>query len=195
MWGGDLNWVGTKSMQAMAQGGYDYDKEIGEGKRYTTKRDDEIWLKWPRALRTGGWGGGGAGARRRNSTSAWATRTLWRARRSTRCDCMLIHEGQVASALVKPTPMIASDYVMTIVRLGARQRGCTVGARPAETLSEFRRAANEYLKVGTMGAKDELEKSDEIVRGGAPRSSARGMRDARAEGCSDSTSEDGTQHV
>lgn len=42
--GGDMNWIGAKSMQATVQQGYGYDTEKGEGKRYTTNRDDDVWL-------------------------------------------------------------------------------------------------------------------------------------------------------
>lgn len=79
---GDMIWVGNASMQAaIPDSERMYDSQNGKGKKYTTKRDEDIWVNWPRALRTSG--------PRPNSGAVWTTRTCWRTLRRTRCDDML----------------------------------------------------------------------------------------------------------
>lgn len=98
--------------------------------------------------------------------------------------------------------MIATDHDMMIGRVGlpsaAMQRGWRVLPRPPESLAEFRAEANMYLEAGNKGAKDELEKWDDMVKGRAPCGGTRdmcGTRDQKRHGDESSNSDVGTQHV
>lgn len=139
--GGDLNWVGARSMQDILQGQQTSDEVNDCGKKYLGKLDEEMWSAWPMALRTL--------APQRSESGTSNVLTCWCSEARSRCDELRILAWPRRSGYenLKRPDMVSTDHEMVVPRIGLpsppKVRSWRGGARRIARSTEFRAATED----------------------------------------------------